>query len=88
MTSPAPRPPAPINRRTSPALSLGTNLAAGILGCTLLGVWLDHRFGTGERYTLGGVALGFLYGAYEVWKVVRHMQQEDESTNAENGSDR
>ncbi len=83
MTPPPRREPAPLAPRNSPALSLGANLAAGFLGCTLLGVWLDHRFGTGERYTLGGVALGFLYGAYEVWKVVRRMQQDDERSDAE-----
>lgn len=76
-----PKSPEP-SRRYGAAMSLGTNLAAGIVGCTLVGVWLDRRFGTGQRCTLGGVALGLLYAGYEVWKVVRSLEEADRASRA------
>jgi ATP synthase protein I len=48
-------------------LGIGSYLATSIVGLTLVGVWLDGRFGTRPTLTLVflvlGLALGF-YGAY------------------------
>jgi F0F1-type ATP synthase assembly protein I len=65
-------------RKYGPALSLGTTMVGAVLGCTLVGLWLDHKFQTGERFTLGGLILGFLVSGYEVWKVVDQLQQEEQ----------
>lgn len=57
--------------RAGEAISLGTNLAAGMAVFTFLGYYVDHKRGGGVACTLAGMGLGLLYGAYEVWKVVR-----------------
>ncbi|MGA0333871.1 MAG: AtpZ/AtpI family protein [Kiritimatiellia bacterium] len=55
----------------SPAILLGSSfaLAMGIFA------WLGHRWdektGRAPLGVLCGVSLGFLYGGYEVWKVIR-----------------
>ncbi len=58
---------------TGPAVALGTNLAVGVAAFVLLGYYLDRRYGTGNRYTLGGFVFAMIYGAYEVWKAVRAL---------------
>mgnify|MGYP003587391124 CR=1 FL=1 len=58
------------------AVNLGMQLAAGMALFAGLGYWLDRRRGGGVAFTLGGVLLALLYGGYEVWKVVRLLQQE------------
>lgn len=59
------------------ALGLGTQLAVGMAVFAGAGVYLDRRRGGGVACTLGGISLGLLYGAYEVWKVVRLLNDED-----------
>ena len=80
MIRPRQREPGPNRRRYGPALSLGTNIAAGMLGLTFAGYYLDRRFGEGEgeTFTLIGLFLGLVYSGYEVWKVVRWLQREGE----------
>jgi len=55
------------------AISLGTNLAAGMAVFCLMGYWIDKwRGGTGTGgWMFAGMFMGLAYGAYEVWKVVR-----------------
>lgn len=55
------------------AISLGTNLAAGMAVFCLLGYWIDKwRGGNGTGvWMLAGMLMGLVYGGYEVWKVVR-----------------
>ncbi len=59
------------------ALSLGTNLAAGMAVFTLIGYWFDKRGGAegAGLWTLAGMLAGLAYGAYEVWKVVRMLNR-------------
>ena len=74
---PRPRRTEPGARRYGPALSLGTNLTAGMLLFTFIGHAVDRRLGEGETFTLVGLFLGLTYGGYEVWKVVRDLQRPD-----------
>ena len=61
-----------LTRKYGPALALGTNLTAGMVLCSLGGYYIDGKFGVEENYfTLGGMFVGLLYCAYEVWKIVR-----------------
>ena len=60
------------------AVSLGTTLTAGIVLCSLGGYWLDQKLDTKTPiWTLAGVFLGLVFGGYEVWKVVKIMQAQD-----------
>ena len=57
------------------AISLGLNMAVGVVVFTLAGYWVDQRRGGGKAWTLCGIFLGLFYGAYEVWKVVRQLSR-------------
>ena len=59
------------------ALSLGTQLAAGIAIFSFLGHFFDKKRGGGYAFTLLGIFLGLFYGGYEVWKVVRELNYEN-----------
>ncbi len=50
---------------------LGSNLAAGMALFGFAGHWLDRRLGEGVAWTVGGLIVGLLFGAYEVWKICR-----------------
>jgi len=57
------------------AINLGLNMAVGVAVFTAVGYYVDQRFGGGRAFTLCGIFLGLLYGAYEVWKVVRQINE-------------
>jgi F0F1-type ATP synthase assembly protein I len=59
------------------ALSMGTNLAVGMALFAFIGYWVDRRRGGGVRWTICGMFLGLIYGAYEVWKAVRLLDAEN-----------
>ena len=63
---------------TSWALSLGSNMALGMLFFTFLGMGADQKFHTEQKWTLTGIFLGLFYCGYEVWKLVRQMNKEEE----------
>jgi F0F1-type ATP synthase assembly protein I len=60
----------PKKRRTAafPGLgryaSIGFELAASIIGPTLVGVWIDYEFETSPIWTLVGAAIGIVGGFY------------------------
>ncbi len=71
----------PANRPSSAlgaAVGLGSQLAVGMAVFAGLGWWVDRRRGGGVAFTLAGVFLGLFYSGYEVWKVVRALQQESD----------
>ena len=53
------------------SLSLGLNLTVGFVVFALIGYKIDQLKGGGRAFTLFGVLLGFFYGGYEVWKIIR-----------------
>lgn len=61
------------------AIALGTNFTAGMLGCVFIGYILGERFGHQDAWVLAGVFVGLAYGGYEVWKLVRRLQEEEET---------
>lgn len=67
-------------RFTQAAISLGYQLLAAMLVLAGGGYYMDQRRGGGSVFTLSGIALAFLYGWYEVWKLVRFMAKDAEST--------
>ena len=64
------------------AISLGTQMTAGVAVFAGLGYWLDQRRGGGSAFTLAGIFAGLAYGAYEVWKLVRRLNEEDRQEQA------
>lgn len=67
-------------------MGLGTQMAAGVFVFTALGWWIDRRLGRGgQAFTLAGILLGFVYCGYELWKVIRRIQAEDEARRKDKG---
>ena len=64
-------------KKAGAAIALGTNLAAGMAVFSLAGYWIDRKRGGGIFWTVCGMFLGLLYGAYEVWKAIRLMNPGD-----------
>jgi hypothetical protein len=74
---------------SSRAIALGMNLAAGMAVFTFLGYWIDTRRGGGPGpWTLAGMFTGLLYGAYEVWKVVRPLNRENNKARGRSPGER
>ena len=61
----------------SPALAFGTSFAAAMGLCAYGGYKLDQKLGTQDRWVLIGVLVGFLYGGYELWKIVRLNEEQE-----------
>jgi hypothetical protein len=66
------------NRGLQAAVGLGYQLIAamGIFGGG--GFYLDTRRGGGHVYLLIGIGLAFMYGGYEVWKLVRWIESDNQ----------
>ena len=67
-------------RRYLTASSLGFNMLGGMVFFSLLGYYIDQKSGGGQAWTLGGMFLGLFYCGYEVWKIVRHAEKEDNTS--------
>ena len=77
-----PSEPSPKGRRTlALGISLGTQLAVGMVFFTLLGNWVDRKRGGGSGFTLAGIFLGLFYGGYEVWKLIRQLKEMDKTND-------
>lgn len=63
-------------------MGLGTQMAAGMAVFAGLGYWVDQKRGGGSAFTLAGIFAGLAYGAYEVWKLVRRLNEEDRQEQA------
>jgi len=64
---------------TGQLVGLGTNVAAGVGVMTFAGYYLDRKQGDGYVWTMCGLGVGLLYGAYEIWKVIRMLNLENNS---------
>jgi hypothetical protein len=67
----------------SQAVTLGLACAVGMAVFTFAGYWVDQRRGGGISFTLTGMVLGLAYGAYEVWKVIRLLNEQAQSATRE-----
>lgn len=47
-------------------ISIGAELAGALIGFTLLGLWIDQRFGTGPWALIIGVIIGCVGGFYNL----------------------
>ena len=59
------------------ALMLGMNFAVGMAVFSFLGYYIDQKRGAGAiLFTVCGILLGLCYGAYEVWIVIRMLNEQ------------
>jgi len=70
------KPRKPIN---NPALSFGTNFAGGMGLLCGLGWWADKKYDSSPKWLLVGAVIGFIFGAYELWKVIVWLQKKDQN---------
>jgi F0F1-type ATP synthase assembly protein I len=59
---------------------MGFELAASILGLTLLGLWIDHRFQTGPTGVLVGAALGVVGGLYNFIRAALRLSAAEQAS--------
>lgn len=70
------------NRTLQSAIGLGYQFLAATLLFVGAGYYIDLKRGGGSAFTLIGVLLTFLYGGYEVWKLVKFLEKEDENSQS------
>ena len=68
-----------MDKRKIPDVSIGLNMAAGMIFFAFLGNLFDRNRGQGYAGTLVGMFMGLFYCGYEVWKLVRNSNQEESS---------
>jgi F0F1-type ATP synthase assembly protein I len=56
---------------------LGFELAASIVGLTLLGLWIDYRYSTGPKGVLIGVGLGVVGGLYNFVRAALRLSRSE-----------
>ena len=71
----------------TPAVLLGSSFALAMGGFAWLGHRWDEKTGNEPWGVLTGVFVGFLYGGYEVWKVIRPMNKEPPPSFKEGSDD-
>jgi F0F1-type ATP synthase assembly protein I len=57
--------------------SMGFELAAAIIGLTLVGYWVDHHFQTLPVGVLVGAGLGIVGGLYNFIRAAQRMSRDD-----------
>ena len=62
---------------TGSVVSLGTSMAAGVGLLAYIGYRADQARGTEPFWTLWGVAAGFAFCGYEVWKALRILGEQE-----------
>ena len=68
----------PPNYRSS-ATMLGYTIMAAVFFFAFIGYKLDEKFKNEKHlWTLCGVFVGFVYSGYEVWKLVKREQEEEQ----------
>jgi hypothetical protein len=70
------------------AVMLGTNCAVGMAVFSFAGYLVDQKRGGGLLFTVSGMVCGLAYGAYEVWKVIRMLNEQARKTCVERGQTR
>lgn len=58
------------------AVMLGLNFGVGMALFSFVGYYIDQRRGGGLFFTVSGMVIGLLYGAYEVWIVIRLLNEQ------------
>lgn len=64
--------------RNIPGVTLGINIAVGMALFTFTGNWIDSKLGDQHFWILIGMFLGLFYGGYEIWKLIRQSNNDQE----------
>jgi len=59
-------------------ISLGINIAVGMALFTIIGNWIDKKLGDQHLWILVGMFLGLFYCGYEIWKLIRQSDHDQE----------
>ena len=65
-------------RRSNPAVGFGTSFAVGMVLFALVGRWLDGKYEKEHLFTLLGIGVGFLYGAWELYKMIAISKEREQ----------
>lgn len=76
-------------KRAAPAIGFGSSFAGAMALFGLGGHWLDRKTGHESLFTLIGIGLGFLFGAWELWKLIVLSNQvaDDKDPNQAGGKE-
>jgi F0F1-type ATP synthase assembly protein I len=66
---------------------MGLELAAAIVGLTLVGLWVDHQFGTGRKGVMIGATLGVIGGFYNFLRQALLLARQNSDTKKDNDAD-
>ena len=66
---------------------MGLELAAAIVGLTLVGLWVDHRFGTGRTGVIIGATLGVVGGFGNFLRQALLLAKQDGAARKDNDAD-
>jgi len=58
---------------------MGLELAAAIVALTLAGLWVDHKFGTGQKGLIVGATLGIFGGSYNFSRQALQLIRSDDA---------
>ncbi|MCA9408199.1 MAG: AtpZ/AtpI family protein [Candidatus Omnitrophica bacterium] len=58
-------------------VSLGMNLAGGMILFSVGGFYLDQKRGNDFFWTIIGALFGLIYCFYELWKVIKETNRKD-----------
>jgi F0F1-type ATP synthase assembly protein I len=75
--------PDQILRQSAPYLTLGIQLAAGIVVFFLIGWWLDTRYESSPMFKLIGLGVGMVGGLIKFLKSVVELGKEEKSPKPE-----
>jgi F0F1-type ATP synthase assembly protein I len=79
-----PEPPSgSVHKDLAPFIGLGSQLAASVIGCGLLGWWLDGKFGTTPWLMIGLGFFGAVAGMTHFIRAAMHANAHDPSKNKE-----
>ena len=56
---------------------MGTNMLGAFILFGGFGFYMDSKYETGYAFTLGGLLLAITVCGYEVWKLVRRMDEDE-----------
>jgi F0F1-type ATP synthase assembly protein I len=66
---------------------MGMELAGAIVGLTLVGLWIDHRFGTGPKGVLICAGVGIVGGFYNFIRQALEISRPDSTRRRRGNTD-